>query len=77
MVICGDKGQQQCDWVLNEFRHGKAPLLIATDGTSRGLDVEVVKFVIRYNYPDSSEEFIKLEELLAVLKQARHTLFYT
>ncbi|CAD7678058.1 unnamed protein product [Nyctereutes procyonoides] len=50
MGIHGDKSQQECDWVLNEFKHGKAPILIATDVASRGLDVEDVKFVINYDY---------------------------
>lgn len=37
MGIHGDKSQQERDWVLNEFKHGKAPILIATDVASRGL----------------------------------------
>uniref|UniRef100_H2MHQ3 RNA helicase n=1 Tax=Oryzias latipes TaxID=8090 RepID=H2MHQ3_ORYLA len=40
------------------FRSGKAPVLIATDVASRGLDVEDVKFVINYDYPNSSEDYI-------------------
>uniref|UniRef100_A0A8C6TWD6 RNA helicase n=1 Tax=Neogobius melanostomus TaxID=47308 RepID=A0A8C6TWD6_9GOBI len=58
MGIHGDKSQQERDWVLNEFRFGKAPILIATDVASRGLDVEDVKFVINYDYPNSSEDYI-------------------
>uniref|UniRef100_A0A8C3QXP3 RNA helicase n=1 Tax=Cyanoderma ruficeps TaxID=181631 RepID=A0A8C3QXP3_9PASS len=58
MGIHGDKSQQERDWVLNEFKHGKAPILIATDVASRGLDVEDVKFVINYDYPNSSEDYI-------------------
>uniref|UniRef100_A0A672ZXR1 RNA helicase n=1 Tax=Sphaeramia orbicularis TaxID=375764 RepID=A0A672ZXR1_9TELE len=37
---------------------GKAPILIATDVASRGLDVEDVKFVINYDYPNSSEDYV-------------------
>ncbi|XP_022623150.1 probable ATP-dependent RNA helicase DDX5 isoform X2 [Seriola dumerili] len=37
MGIHGDKSQQERDWVLNEFKYGKAPILIATDVASRGL----------------------------------------
>ncbi|XP_015338043.2 probable ATP-dependent RNA helicase DDX17 [Marmota marmota marmota] len=37
MCIHGDKSQPERDWVLNEFRSGKAPILIATDVASRGL----------------------------------------
>ncbi|KAJ3614973.1 hypothetical protein NHX12_018542 [Muraenolepis orangiensis] len=58
MGIHGDKSQQERDWVLNEFKYGKAPILVATDVASRGLDVEDVKFVINYDYPNSSEDYI-------------------
>eukprot|EP00066_Takifugu_rubripes_P012727 XP_011601993.1 PREDICTED: probable ATP-dependent RNA helicase DDX17 [Takifugu rubripes] len=37
MCIHGDKSQPERDWVLAEFRSGKAPILIATDVASRGL----------------------------------------
>ncbi|XP_072098511.1 probable ATP-dependent RNA helicase DDX5 isoform X2 [Mobula birostris] len=40
MCIHGDKSQPERDWVLNEFRSGKAPILIATDVASRGLDMQ-------------------------------------
>lgn len=56
--IHGDKSQQERDWVLNEFKHGKPPILIATDMASRGLDVKDMKFVINYDYLNSSEDYI-------------------
>uniref|UniRef100_A0A3B4A5S6 RNA helicase n=1 Tax=Periophthalmus magnuspinnatus TaxID=409849 RepID=A0A3B4A5S6_9GOBI len=56
MGIHGDKSQQERDWVLN-FKYGKAPILIATDVASRGL-VEDVKFVINFDYPNNSEDYI-------------------
>jgi ATP-dependent RNA helicase DDX5/DBP2 len=37
LAIHGDKSQQERDWVLNEFRAGRAPVMIATDVASRGL----------------------------------------
>ncbi|KAI7807693.1 probable ATP-dependent RNA helicase DDX17 isoform X1 [Triplophysa rosa] len=58
MCIHGDKSQPERDWVLSEFRSGKAPILIATDVAARGLDVEDVKFVINYDYPNSSENYV-------------------
>ncbi|XP_032833559.1 putative ATP-dependent RNA helicase DDX5 isoform X1 [Petromyzon marinus] len=58
MCIHGDKSQPERDWVLSEFRTGKAPILIATDVASRGLDVEDIKFVINYDYPNSSEDYV-------------------
>nr|CAD7443341.1 unnamed protein product [Timema bartmani] len=56
--IHGDKTQQERDHVLQEFRSGRAPILVATDVAARGLDVEDVKFVINYDYPSSSEDYI-------------------
>ncbi|XP_061888931.1 probable ATP-dependent RNA helicase DDX17 isoform X1 [Entelurus aequoreus] len=56
--IHGDKTQPERDWVLSDFRNGKAPILIATDVASRGLDVEDIKFVINYDYPNSSEDYV-------------------
>ncbi|KAL3067373.1 hypothetical protein OYC64_017165 [Pagothenia borchgrevinki] len=58
MCIHGDKSQPERDWVLAEFRSGKAPVLLATDVASRGLDVEDIKFVINYDYPNSSEDYV-------------------
>ncbi|CAG5126775.1 unnamed protein product, partial [Candidula unifasciata] len=59
-VICihGDKSQQERDWALHEFRTGKTPLLLATDVASRGLDVEDIKFVINFDYPNCSEDYV-------------------
>jgi len=58
MCIHGDKSQPERDWVLKEFRSGKAPILVATDVASRGLDVHDIKFVINYDYPNSSEDYV-------------------
>ncbi|PNF25831.1 putative ATP-dependent RNA helicase DDX17 [Cryptotermes secundus] len=35
--IHGDKSQPERDWVLQEFRSGKSPILVATDVAARGL----------------------------------------
>jgi superfamily II DNA/RNA helicase len=37
LAIHGDKGQAERDWVLAEFKAGKAPVMIATDVAARGL----------------------------------------
>jgi ATP-dependent RNA helicase DDX5/DBP2 len=37
LSIHGDKSQAERDWVLADFRSGKAPILIATDVVGRGL----------------------------------------
>lgn len=56
--IHGDKSQPERDYVLSEFRSGKSSILVATDVAARGLDVEDVKFVINFDYPNSSEDYV-------------------
>ncbi|CAH1170014.1 unnamed protein product [Phaedon cochleariae] len=58
VCIHGDKSQQERDWVLQDFRNNKAPILVATDVAARGLDVEDVKFVINFDYPSNSEDYV-------------------
>ena len=54
MCIHGDKQQKERDWVLGEFKKGATMILVATDVAARGLDVDDVKFVINYDYPNNS-----------------------
>lgn len=56
--IHGDKSQNERDFVLESFRTGRNTILVATDVAARGLDVEDVKNVINYDYPNSSEDYI-------------------
>ena len=57
-AIHGDKSQQERDWVLQEFRTGASPLMIATDVASRGLDVKDIKTVINYDFPTQVEDYV-------------------
>ena len=56
--IHGDKSQQERDSVLNEFRSGRSPILVATDVAARGLDVKDVKIVINYDFPSCCEDYV-------------------
>lgn len=56
--IHGDKSQNERDYVLDSFRNGRTSILVATDVAARGLDVEDVKTVINYDYPNTSEDYI-------------------
>ncbi|XP_052898173.1 uncharacterized protein LOC128304959 [Anopheles moucheti] len=56
--IHGDKSQNERDATLNSFRSGRTPILIATDVAARGLDVDDVKFVINFDFPTTSEDYI-------------------
>lgn len=37
LAIHGDKAQNERDWVLNEFKSGTSPIMVATDVASRGI----------------------------------------
>jgi len=58
MCIHGDKQQREREWVLGEFKTGGTTILVATDVAARGLHVDDVKFVINYDYPNNSEDYI-------------------
>jgi ATP-dependent RNA helicase DeaD len=53
----GNLGQHQRDRVLNRFRAGKTPILVATNVAARGLDVLHIDRVINYELPDTHELF--------------------
>jgi ATP-dependent RNA helicase DDX5/DBP2 len=56
--IHGDKEQEERRYVLDEFKNGRHPIMIATDVASRGLDVKNVKVVINYDMPGQIEDYI-------------------
>ncbi|ETN66582.1 DEAD box ATP-dependent RNA helicase [Anopheles darlingi] len=56
--IHGDKSQKDRDYVLNNFRRSPNGLLVATDVASRGLDVDDVKFVINFDFPNNTEDYV-------------------
>ncbi|XP_011208998.2 ATP-dependent RNA helicase p62 isoform X1 [Bactrocera dorsalis] len=56
--IHGDKSQVDRDNVLAEFRSGRSNILVATDVAARGLDVDGIKYVINFDFPQSSEDYI-------------------
>jgi len=58
LCIHGDKEQHERNWVLNEFKAGKVPILLATDVAARGLDVDGIKVVINYDYSNNSEDYV-------------------
>ncbi|CAN6470383.1 unnamed protein product [Victoria cruziana] len=57
-AIHGDKSQGERDWVLNEFRTGRSPVLVATDVAARGLDIKDIRVVINYDFPTGIEDYV-------------------
>ncbi len=54
----GDIKQASRERTMAAFRHGKLPVLIATDVASRGIDVDDVDGVINYDVPEENEYYI-------------------
>lgn len=44
--------------VLDDFREGRLPILVATDVASRGLHIEGVTHVINYDLPQDPEDYV-------------------
>jgi len=57
-ALHGDKEQSHRDFVMREFKSGRAPILIATDVAARGLDIKGVKIVVNYAFPNDVEDYI-------------------
>ena len=56
--IHGDVKQSQRNVVMNDFRRGKFPILIATDVAARGIDVDDVDAVFNYDVPLENEYYV-------------------
>ena len=57
-AIHGDRSQGQRERALAEFRNGRAPILVATDIASRGIDVDGVTHVFQFDLPDTPEAYV-------------------
>ncbi len=57
-AIHGDKGQNQRQKVLQQFKAGEIRVLVATDIAARGIDIDKLKYVINYDIPNISETYI-------------------
>jgi ATP-dependent RNA helicase DDX5/DBP2 len=52
------RGPQERDWVLQQFKLGAVPVVIATDVAGRGLDVKDVRVVINIDAPSQAEDYV-------------------
>ena len=57
-ALHGNKSQNARQRALENFRHGRARVLVATDIASRGLDVDDVTHVINYELPNEPECYV-------------------
>jgi ATP-dependent RNA helicase RhlE len=58
LTMHGGKEQEDRLAVMTDFRNGKVKILIATDLSARGIDIENVDYVINYDLPDLPENYI-------------------
>ncbi len=58
VTIHGDKEQEDRTDVMKQFKRGECNLLIATDISARGIDVPDVDYVINYDLPEKSENYV-------------------
>ncbi len=58
VTIHGEKDQKDRTDVMNRFKQGEMNILIATDVSARGIDIADVHYVINYDLPEKSENYV-------------------
>lgn len=56
--IHGGKDQIDRDSVINDFKAGVLPVMVATSVAARGLDVKQLKLVVNYDAPNHLEDYV-------------------
>ncbi len=57
-ALHGDIRQSQRTRIMNDYKKGKFPILVATDVAARGIDVDDVEAVINYDLPNENEYYL-------------------
>src|SRR3972149_5441908 len=57
-ALTGDLDQKKRLKVLNDFKEGKLPILVATDVASRGLHIEAVSQAVNWDLPQDAEDYV-------------------
>src|SRR5437762_12389233 len=57
-ALTGDVDQKRRLRILNDFKEGLLPVLVATDVASRGLHIEAVSHVINWDLPQDAEDYV-------------------
>jgi ATP-dependent RNA helicase RhlE len=57
-TIHGEKDQKDRTDVMDRFKAGEMNILIATDVSARGIDIADVHYVINYDLPEKSENYV-------------------
>lgn len=57
-TLSGDVAQNKRERLLQDFKDGKLPVLVATDVAARGLHIPAVSHVINYDLPQDPEDYV-------------------
>ena len=57
-ALTGDVDQKRRLRILNDFKEGLLPVLVATDVASRGLHIEAVSHVVNWDLPQDPEDYV-------------------
>ena len=57
-ALTGDVDQKRRLKILNDFKEGRLPVLVATDVASRGLHIEAVSHVVNWDLPQDAEDYV-------------------
>src|SRR5690606_2936234 len=58
ITMHGGKEQKDRLEVMKQFKSGEIKLLIATDVSARGVDIEGVNYVVNYDLPEEPENYV-------------------
>lgn len=73
-----DRTQREREDAIRAFRNGKAPIMVTTHVTGRGIDVPNVRHVINYDLPDNIEDYAhRIGRTGRIGHQGIATSFYT
>ena len=57
-LLSGAVEQRKRVHVLENFRSGKVPILVATDVAGRGLHIDGIDLIINFNIPEQAEDYV-------------------
>lgn len=58
ITIHGGKDQKERNEAMKKFRSGAIKLMIATDVSARGIDIQGVEYVVNYDLPEQPENYV-------------------
>ena len=57
-LLSGDIPQQKRLRILDNFRNGKTPVVVATDVAARGIHVDALSHVVNFDLPDGPDDYV-------------------